>query len=93
VNGYTNRSSGEESAPSLVAAPRRPTVSYRVNICSSSRITSVGIRREDFRSLHNRHDALVTQAHLDAGERVLISGSTGGVGIAAVQIAHALART
>jgi NADPH:quinone reductase-like Zn-dependent oxidoreductase len=36
------------------------------------------------------HDALVTQAHLGAGERVLISGSTGGVGIAAVQIAHAL---
>ncbi len=36
------------------------------------------------------HDALVTQAHLVAGERVLISGSTGGVGIAAVQIAHAL---
>jgi NADPH2:quinone reductase len=36
------------------------------------------------------HDALVTQGHLSAGERVLISGSTGGVGIAAVQIAHAL---
>ncbi len=36
------------------------------------------------------HDALVTQAHLAAGERVLISGATGGVGVAAVQIAHAL---
>ncbi|MGD0853892.1 MAG: zinc-binding dehydrogenase [Acidimicrobiales bacterium] len=36
------------------------------------------------------HDALVTQGHLSAGERVLISGSTGGVGVAAVQIAHAL---
>ena len=36
------------------------------------------------------HDALVTQGHLVAGERVLISGSTGGVGIAAVQIARAL---
>ncbi|MGB8196065.1 MAG: zinc-binding dehydrogenase [Acidimicrobiales bacterium] len=36
------------------------------------------------------HDALVTQAQLRAGERVVISGSTGGVGIAAVQIAHAL---
>ena len=36
------------------------------------------------------HDALVTQGHVSAGERVLISGSTGGVGIAAVQIAHAL---
>jgi NADPH:quinone reductase-like Zn-dependent oxidoreductase len=36
------------------------------------------------------HDALVTQGHLESGERVLISGSTGGVGVAAVQIAHAL---
>jgi NADPH:quinone reductase-like Zn-dependent oxidoreductase len=36
------------------------------------------------------HDALVTQGHLSAGERVLISGATGGVGIAGVQIAHAL---
>ncbi len=36
------------------------------------------------------HDALVTQAHLAAGERVLISGATGGVGVAGVQIAHAL---
>jgi NADPH2:quinone reductase len=36
------------------------------------------------------HDALVTQGHLAAGERVLVSGSTGGVGVAAVQIAHAL---
>jgi NADPH:quinone reductase-like Zn-dependent oxidoreductase len=36
------------------------------------------------------HDALVTQAHLAAGERVLISGASGGVGVAAVQIAHAL---
>jgi NADPH:quinone reductase len=36
------------------------------------------------------HDALVTQGHLGAGERVLISGATGGVGLAGVQIAHAL---
>jgi NADPH:quinone reductase-like Zn-dependent oxidoreductase len=36
------------------------------------------------------HDALVSQAHLDAGERVLVSGAAGGVGLAAVQIAHAL---
>jgi NADPH:quinone reductase-like Zn-dependent oxidoreductase len=36
------------------------------------------------------HDALVTQAHLAADERVLISGATGGVGVAGVQIAHAL---
>jgi NADPH2:quinone reductase len=36
------------------------------------------------------HDALVTQGHLAAGERVLISGAAGGVGVAAVQIAHAL---
>ena len=34
------------------------------------------------------HDALFTQAHLRAGERVLISGAAGGVGSAAVQLAH-----
>jgi NADPH:quinone reductase-like Zn-dependent oxidoreductase len=36
------------------------------------------------------HDALVTQGHLETGQRVLISGANGGVGTAAVQIAHAL---
>ena len=36
------------------------------------------------------HDALVTQGRLRANERVLISGANGGVGTAAVQIAHAL---
>ncbi|HEY5439427.1 MAG TPA: zinc-binding dehydrogenase [Acidimicrobiales bacterium] len=36
------------------------------------------------------HDALVTQGQLRAGERVLISGAAGGVGVAAVQIARAL---
>jgi NADPH:quinone reductase len=36
------------------------------------------------------HDALVTQGQLQSGERVLISGAAGGVGAAAVQIAHAL---
>jgi NADPH:quinone reductase-like Zn-dependent oxidoreductase len=35
------------------------------------------------------HDALFTQAHLGAGDRVLISGAAGGVGTAAVQLAHA----
>ncbi len=35
------------------------------------------------------HDALAGQAHLAPGERVLISGASGGVGVAAVQIAHA----
>jgi len=34
-------------------------------------------------------DALVTQAHAGAGERVLISGAAGGVGTAAVQLAAA----
>ncbi len=36
------------------------------------------------------YDALVLQAHLRAGERVYISGAAGGVGTAAVQIAHRL---
>lgn len=36
------------------------------------------------------HDALITQGDLRGGERVLISGAAGGVGAAAVQIAHAL---
>jgi len=35
------------------------------------------------------HDALFTQAHLQLGERVLISGAAGGVGTAAVQLAAA----
>ncbi len=35
------------------------------------------------------YDALFTQAHLGRGERVLISGAAGGVGTAAVQLAHA----
>jgi NADPH2:quinone reductase len=34
------------------------------------------------------HDALITQAQLRAGERVLIHGAAGGVGVAAVQLAH-----
>ena len=36
------------------------------------------------------YDALVSQGNLQAGERALISGAAGGVGVAAVQIAHAL---
>jgi len=35
------------------------------------------------------YDALFTQAHLGAGDRVLVSGAAGGVGTAAVQLAHA----
>lgn len=34
------------------------------------------------------YDALVTQARLEVGERVLISGASGGVGVAGVQIAR-----
>ena len=36
------------------------------------------------------HDALVTQARLRPGERLLVHGAAGGVGTAAVQLAHAL---
>jgi NADPH2:quinone reductase len=36
------------------------------------------------------HDALFAQAGLIAGQRVLISGAAGGVGTAAVQLAHAV---
>jgi NADPH:quinone reductase len=35
------------------------------------------------------HDALFTQAGLTIGERVLVQGAAGGVGVAAVQLAHA----
>jgi len=35
------------------------------------------------------YDALFTQAHLEPGDRLLISGAAGGVGTAAVQLAHA----
>jgi NADPH:quinone reductase len=34
------------------------------------------------------HDALVSQANMQMGERVLIHGAAGGVGVAAVQLAH-----
>jgi NADPH2:quinone reductase len=34
-------------------------------------------------------DALITQAHLGAGDRLLVSGAAGGVGTAAVQLARA----
>lgn len=36
------------------------------------------------------HDALVTQGHVREGQRVLISGAAGGVGVAAVQVVRAL---
>ncbi len=32
------------------------------------------------------HDALVTQAHLTAGDRLLVNGAAGGVGVAACQL-------
>ena len=35
------------------------------------------------------HDALFAQAGLAAGERVLVNGAAGGVGVAAVQVAVA----
>jgi len=39
------------------------------------------------------HDALFTQAELQAGERLLINGAAGGVGVAAVQLARAAGAT
>ncbi len=39
------------------------------------------------------HDALASQAHVQAGEHALISGAAGGVGVAAVQIARLLGAT
>src|SRR3954451_3878912 len=36
------------------------------------------------------HDALFTQSRLRPGERLLVHGAAGGVGTAAVQLAHAL---
>lgn len=39
------------------------------------------------------HDALVTQGGLCARDRVLVTGASGGVGTAAVQLAHALGAT
>jgi NADPH2:quinone reductase len=36
------------------------------------------------------YDALVTQGNVRGGERVLVSGAAGGVGVAGVQIAHVL---
>src|SRR5205823_2943138 len=35
------------------------------------------------------HDALFTQGHLREGERLLVNGAAGGVGVAAVQLARA----
>jgi putative PIG3 family NAD(P)H quinone oxidoreductase len=36
------------------------------------------------------HDAIITQAQLRPGERLLVHGAAGGVGTAAVQLGHAL---
>jgi NADPH:quinone reductase-like Zn-dependent oxidoreductase len=36
------------------------------------------------------HDALITQAHVSPGERILIHAVGSGVGTAAIQLAHAM---
>ena len=43
-------------------------------------------RRRRARGLHTAHDALFTQAGLMVGERLLVHGAAGGVGMAAVQL-------
>ena len=42
------------------------------------------------RSIATAHDALFTQAELKPGERLLVNGAAGGVGVAAVQLGVAL---
>ena len=39
------------------------------------------------------HDALFTQAHLEMGERLLVHAAGSGVGLAAIQLAHACGAT
>nr|WP_323781260.1 NADPH:quinone oxidoreductase family protein [Amylibacter sp.] len=43
-----------------------------------------------FVTYYTSYNALVEKAHLQSGETVLVHGAAGGVGLAAVQIAHAL---
>ena len=67
-------------------ALRRPA-----NTCSSCPSTLPSTEAGGFaEAFTTAYDALVTQGHLRAGKRVLISGAAGGVGVAAVQIAHVL---
>ena len=73
------------------AAAARPSWWWcpRPPCCRSPTGVPFGPGRRVSRGLLTAHDALFTQARLSAGERVLISGAAGGVGTAAVQLAHA----
>ena len=59
---------------------------HLISVPGGVEITSAGGFAEGFITAY---DALVTQGHLAASDRVLISGAAGGVGCCAVQIAHA----
>ena len=60
--------------------------SHLIPIPPGAEMTASGGFAEAFTTAY---DALVRQAHVQVGDRVLISGAAGGVGTAAVQIAHA----
>ena len=59
---------------------------HLISVPGGVEITSAGGFAEGFITAY---DALITQAHLSSGERVLISGAAGGVGCSAVQVARA----
>ena len=79
------RSSGSPTAPLPPTSPRRPSSS-----CPSLR-RSISRRRPPCRSRSSpRTSLLVKLARLQPGERVLIHAATGGVGLAAIQVARDL---
>jgi NADPH:quinone reductase and related Zn-dependent oxidoreductases len=60
--------------------------------CSTYRRHALGAGGRLHGAFCTAHDALFTQAGLRAGERLLVHGAAGGVGIAAVQLGVAATR-